>query len=190
MSLKYEFQQVAGERFARRVGWVRGMSDFYRNNLDHYESYDGHDCWLAKADCAGFAVSPKKELVSVFSTQAGCGQAAMLFATARYSELHLNCFEGYLEEFYSQFGFVVAAREKNRNNVSVLVKDHPDVVIMKYAASIETQTTPTQPYIYLPETSIFSQQPSLGVQLKANTQQTTESDMHVLTLKNMLKVEP
>ena len=190
MSLKYEFQQVAGERFARRVGWVRGISDFYRDNLDHYDSYEGHECWLAKTDCAGFAVSPRKELVSVFSTQAGCGYDAMLFATARYPELHLNCFEGYLEEFYGQFGFVVMARERNRDNLSVLVKTHPDVVIMKYAASIDAQAQPGQPYIALPETTIFSPEPSLATNLQATTENTTGSDMNVLKLDRLLKVQP
>lgn len=76
---------------------------------------------------SGFAVSATGELVGVFSTVRGRGEEILASAIGAGAN-HLDCFDGFLPNLYSRFGFTETSREAN------WTAGGPDVVYMALAA--------------------------------------------------------
>ncbi len=68
--------------------------------------------WSDGVDYAGYAIRPDGELVYVFSTARGHGDAIVASAIVN-GATHLDCFDGYLPSLYARHGFVETARESN-----------------------------------------------------------------------------
>lgn len=90
-----------------------------------YYLNSGHD-----HGTAGYAISETGELTFVFSTRRGQGDALLALALADGAR-HLDCFDGYLVEFYGRHGFVETHRESN------WTEGEPDVVFMALPAGTE-----------------------------------------------------
>lgn len=78
---------------------------------------------LSDDGLSGYAVQPDGELVGVFSLVRGRGDELVTDAIAN-GATHLDCFDGYLVDFYRRHGFGVHRREANWN------PGGPDVVYM------------------------------------------------------------
>jgi hypothetical protein len=61
--------------------------------------------WADGMHTAGYAIRADGELVYVFSTTRGMGDAIVADAVAHGAD-HLDCFDGYLVNLYSRHGFV------------------------------------------------------------------------------------
>src|SRR5690554_6250518 len=86
-----------------------------------------HDEFLLADDgTAGFIVKNGGELIAVFSTVKGQGRELIQIAKQCGAE-YLDCFDGFLTEFYAKNGFVEVKREPN------WTPGGPDVVYMKLA---------------------------------------------------------
>ena len=75
------------------------------------------------AGCNGFVIAPDGDIQNVFSANhrgAESMRVALLFGGTK-----LDCFDGFLPKFYSQFGFVEYKREPN------WTPGGPDVVYMQ-----------------------------------------------------------
>ena len=62
----------------------------------------------------GFIVKANGELIALFSMLKGIGQTLVKFAIEAGAK-SLDCFDGYLVEFYSKAGFMEVYREPNWN---------------------------------------------------------------------------
>jgi len=86
-----------------------------------------HDRFMLADDgTAGFIVKNGGELIAVFSTVKGQGRELIQIAKQCGAE-YLDCFDGFLTEFYAKNGFVEVKREPN------WTPGGPDVVYMKLA---------------------------------------------------------
>lgn len=94
---------------------------------DEWEWDTFTDYYLTADLQSGFAVRSTGELVGVFSTVKGRGDDLLSRAT-RYGARRLDCFDGYLVDFYKRHGFRVERREAN------WVAGEPDVVYMTRTA--------------------------------------------------------
>ncbi len=74
-------------------------------SVDEYEE-KGAVAFLSETHKSGYVLTDENDLISVFSLPgAREGKAAIQDAVSR-GALTLDCFEGYLPEFYEKFGFV------------------------------------------------------------------------------------
>lgn len=78
--------------------------------------------YLSYTGKSGFGLSESGDLVSVFSVE-GAGADTVQEAIKR-GACTLDCFDGFLPEFYKRFGFYVTAREPN------WTPGGPDVIFM------------------------------------------------------------
>lgn len=101
------------ETFRQAVINVTELGSIYADNIEVRSSYEGCDCWLSEDGLCGFAVTEEGELINVFSVANGRGSYLMDHILSMYDSLKLNCFEGFLENFYGDAGFTVVAREEN-----------------------------------------------------------------------------
>lgn len=83
----------------------------------------GARVFLSQDFATGYAVKPSGELVGVFSTVKGRGDAIVRDAIANGAN-SLDCFDGYLPKFYGRFGFAETSRAAN------WTAGEPDVVFM------------------------------------------------------------
>lgn len=75
---------------------------------------------------AGYAIDNKTgELTGLFSTYKGFG-TQLVFMAILNGATNLDCFDGFLVDFYKSFGFEETKREKN------WTEGQPDVVYMTY----------------------------------------------------------
>jgi hypothetical protein len=119
---------------------VSKISDRYKQNLDVKDNYNDYDCYLAEDYRFGFCVHKKTgELCNVFSIEKGRGEEILSFATTVYRQLRLDCFDGYLKEFYSRFGFKEVKREEN------YTKGGPDVIFLEYLRVNEQESLIPRP---------------------------------------------
>ena len=72
----------------------------------------------------GYAISDTGELTSLYSTYKGQGEELVLDAILN-GATNLDCFDGYLTDFYSKLGFVEVFRQEN------WTEGGPDVVFMR-----------------------------------------------------------
>jgi len=84
---------------------------------------EGQACYISKDILSGFMVSETGELTSLYSLKAGRGDD-MVYQAMKRGACHLDCFDGYLVEFYKRNGFVVTGRHPN------WIAGGPDVVYM------------------------------------------------------------
>lgn len=80
-------------------------------------------CFLVSGGMGGFIVKEDGELIAVFSLVKGRG-AALIHAAKDQGATHLDCFDGFLVDFYRAQGFSVVAREPN------WTQGEPDIVWM------------------------------------------------------------
>jgi hypothetical protein len=86
----------------------------------------GASVFLTADANTGYAIKASGELVGVFSTIKGRGDAIVSDAILNGANA-LDCFDGYLPGFYARFGFVETARVAN------WTPGEPDVVFMALA---------------------------------------------------------
>ena len=128
LSVTQTFQTVTPQEFAEFIEYLRNKDHRYRTNLSQLQ-YADYACYLSLSRAAGYALSKERnglgeyKLANVFSTVTGTGAYAVNDAISRREKLWLSCFEN-LESFYSRFGFVVTAKEKN------WTQGGPDVLFM------------------------------------------------------------
>ncbi|WP_432006324.1 hypothetical protein [Streptomyces parvus] len=73
---------------------------------------------------SGFGVAADGSLIGLFSLVKGRGEALMLDAVTHKGAAKLDCFDGFLPDYYKQFGFVETERVPN------WTPGEPDVVFM------------------------------------------------------------
>lgn len=95
--------------------------------VDEFSLAQGDVYYLSSDLNSGFVVRADGELVGVFSTVKGRGEWLMSEAIAA-GATNLDCFDGYLTEFYGSHGFRVVKREPNWDPTG------PDVVWMARTA--------------------------------------------------------
>jgi hypothetical protein len=114
------------------------INERFRVNLDKKHNYQEYDCYLAEDVRFGFCVNQKtQELSNVFSIEKKRGKEILAFATNSYNQLRLNCFDGYLKEFYTKFGFTEVKRVAN------YISGGPDVVFLEYKKEDREKNKPT-----------------------------------------------
>lgn len=109
--------------FANSFGAARDAFDHIRDATSDFCSVKGTRYYLTDDYESGFAIRKDGELVFVFSTVKGRGNA-LVRAAVRRGATHLDCFDGYLPTLYGRHGFVETRREPN------WTPDGPDVVWM------------------------------------------------------------
>ena len=95
----------------------KALERFEENNPDKSPfvstdlEYDTMSCYLAVEGNAGVAVAQDGEICSLFNDSApsGTGKELVEFAISRGGN-KLNCFDGFLPEFYSDLGFQESGR--------------------------------------------------------------------------------
>lgn len=113
--------EVPHSTFTRYIGIARKWSEAIRFATS--ETFDPSGRYFLSADgMAGYGIV-NGELVGVHSRTHGHGADIMRSALAN-GAMHLDCFEGFLPEFYARFGFVETRRESN------WAENGPDVVYM------------------------------------------------------------
>lgn len=127
-TLQRVFYPVPVDRweFAQHLNGARGLSsriDESCSAIDPDLEPEGTRYYLDAINGAGFAIRKDGELVLVHSIARGLG-GAMLDVAVRAGATHLDCFDGYLPEFYARHGFVETSREPN------WTPGGPDVVFM------------------------------------------------------------
>ena len=94
---------------------ARTMNSLIADNLSEYkyEDLEGIELYLAVDNLSGFGVvTTTGELVNVFSLVKGRGPAMVKLAILMGAKC-LDCFEGYLVNFYSEHGFITHKIEPN-----------------------------------------------------------------------------
>ena len=125
-----QFHRAASADFEEALTCAQDTSDLIRENTDIKPNYEMFECWLSEDGMCGAAISTDThELSGVFSLN-GRGAALMMHITQEYDFLHLNCYPGFLVDFYASFGFEVTGQDRNWDG-----EDKPDIVIMQYHKS-------------------------------------------------------
>lgn len=86
-------------------------------------------CFINEYGTAGFAITRGWELVGVWSVERGTGDELIQMVIRLHinykKPIKLDCFDGYLTEFYKNHGF------KEYNRIKNFTKYAPDIVFMK-----------------------------------------------------------
>lgn len=85
---------------------------------------EGDRCFLVSGGMGGFIVKADGELIAVFSLVKGRGRA-LIQAAIMQGATHLDCFDGFLVDFYKSHGFAEVDRADN------WTPGAPDVVWMR-----------------------------------------------------------
>lgn len=101
-----EIRPTHAARFAMATTIAARISPRIAENVTLGRDYTDARCFLAADGCAGFAILPDGELVSVWSTVKGRGDAIVATAVAQ-GATHLDCFVGHLTRLYARHGFHV-----------------------------------------------------------------------------------
>ena len=113
-----EFRQALGSAQAKNT-LISQMVHLYE-----YSEYTAMKCFLSSDNQSGFCIKSGNEIVSLFSTVKGRGKTLVCVAVDNGGSI-LDCFDGYLTNFYEAFGFKVYKKEKNWD------KNGPDIMYMK-----------------------------------------------------------
>jgi hypothetical protein len=139
--LKPKFEQQSSKLFVRQLN--ENLAEKYKSFVTTYSAsqYDemGAKCFISNTGQSGYALKPDGDIISVFSKSgSGEGKRALISAIVN-GGTKLDCFDGFLPEFYSQFGFIETGRltwddeympsgwDKDKFN-------SPDVVLMSLRA--------------------------------------------------------
>lgn len=87
--------------------------------------------YLSKDKKSGYCITKQKEIISLFSIVKGRGNKIIKSAIKNGGN-NLNCFDGYLSQFYKKNGFTEIKRIKNYNGA-----DFPDVVYLQYKKGVK-----------------------------------------------------
>ena len=121
-----ELAIVSRDTFKRLFETARRVSPIIRESTSDMdgEPYLSRSTYRLSLDGrSGYVVRPDGELVYVFSLWTGRGDGLVKCAI-RDGASHLDCFDGYLPEFYARHGFTEYRREAN------WTPGGPDVVFM------------------------------------------------------------
>lgn len=108
---------------------------------------DGFLCVLSEDRLLGFSVGSDGEISNVFNLgKKGQGGEAVNAAIECGGD-HLNCFDGYLPDYYKQFGFVETSRVPFDRSLAPAEWNYarygtPDVVFMELAANVKRLFNP------------------------------------------------
>lgn len=95
---------------------------------DPAEMPDAADYFLWTDGESGYGVTKEGELIGLFSLVSGRGRMMVEEAIYLDGASKLDCFDGFLPDYYTQFGFVEYMREAN------WTEGGPDVVYMRLPA--------------------------------------------------------
>ena len=135
---KHSYSQASAKGFADSLQanlTVEYSSFVTQYTPDEYKEM-GAKCYVAASGQSGYAVKPDGDIVSVFSRKgSGEGKHALISAIFNGGR-KLDCFDGYLPTFYTQFGFQEYDRWSWDDQYSPPgwnkeKYDSPDVVLMK-----------------------------------------------------------
>jgi hypothetical protein len=103
---------------------AQGLNDKVREATSDANSFPERGRYYLSTDFkSGFGITDVGELVGVFSTEKGRGDR-LISEAKRLGAKRLDCFEGYLTDFYARHGFREVYREAN------WTEGEPDVVYM------------------------------------------------------------
>lgn len=111
------------------------------------EEFGGFLCVLSEDGYLGFSVGSDGEISNVFNVgRRGIGGEAVN-AAIECGGYHLNCFDGFLPDYYKQFGFEETGRVKFDRNLapaewSYAKYGQPDVVYMTLKPEVKRQFDP------------------------------------------------
>ena len=126
--LNNTFRRVSNDVFAVHFKQARDATPIIRRNTSEKLDFTDHECWLSADNQTGAAFHPEtSELMSVFSTNRQ-GEALIVFLTTQYDYMQLNCYAGFLSDFYAKFGFRVVSEQPNWNG-----ENEPSIVYMEYS---------------------------------------------------------
>jgi hypothetical protein len=115
------FSEVPHSTFSRYIGIARKWSEAIRYATSDTFDPDGR-YFLSGDGMCGYGIV-NGELVGVHSRIHGHG-ADIMRSAIKNGATHLDCFDGFLPEFYARFGFTETRREANWS------ENGPDVVYM------------------------------------------------------------
>ncbi len=120
-----EFEQVSSIVFGMELLVARANSRNVKAATTHPSDlpWTGVRYFFSAERECGYGVTDTGELIGVFSLHRGQGDAIMADAITNGAN-RLDCFDGYLVEFYSRHGFEEVGREANWTDGA------PDVVYM------------------------------------------------------------
>ena len=110
-----KYKRTTIRSFMEATSTARTMNSLIADNLSEYkyEDLEGIELYLANDNLSGFGVFTNTgELVNVFSLVKGRGPAMVKLAVLMGAKC-LDCFEGYLVDFYSEHGFITYQVEPN-----------------------------------------------------------------------------
>jgi hypothetical protein len=111
------FSNVKTWYFRRHFESARADSAKIREATSPYSTVRGtlYYLWSDGFDHAGYGIRPDGELVNVFATTRGLGDAIVTDAIA-HGATHLDVFEGHCSDLYARYGFTETRREPNWND--------------------------------------------------------------------------
>lgn len=112
------------DAFAHAVAFAMTVSPRVDEYLSHGTDYSQHACFLSPDGLAGFAISPRGDLQSVFNIGGPGVGRALVEDAAYFGATTLDCFDGFLPPFYASMGWHEIRREAN------WTPGGPDVVYM------------------------------------------------------------
>ena len=110
-NLPQNFRQVHFSEFKAVIKKLSTIP-FYKD-VEVLKDYSLYTCFMSIDKKTGYCINSKTfELCNVFSTEKGLGKR-LISELSKYTYLHLNCFDGYLKQFYASANFKVYKIENN-----------------------------------------------------------------------------
>ena len=115
----YRVTKVTKSQFIEVYNHARKLSERIANATSPASevaatTVDSDGFYLDHTGLYGFIVKANGELIALFSMLKGIGQTLVKLAIEKGAK-SLDCFDGYLVEFYSKAGFMEVYREPNWN---------------------------------------------------------------------------
>jgi hypothetical protein len=118
--------KVSYKVFAAALNSARSQSELIRNaTSDPSEMPSSYAFYLSEDGLSGLGVAGDGTLVGVFSLIKGRGEDMIWEAVLHFGADRLDCFDGFLPEYYKRFGFAEYERVAN------WTPGEPDVVFMR-----------------------------------------------------------
>lgn len=132
-------EQVPHDIFQHAIADARYASATIRDATSPSDEYPrfGATYYLTRDRLSGYGITSSGHLIGLFSLVRGRGASLMAAALADGART-LDCFDGFLTDFYGQHGFVESHRATNWEGA-----DEPDVVWMKLSEEISQVSDPS-----------------------------------------------
>ncbi|MEU6572308.1 hypothetical protein [Streptomyces sp. NPDC046805] len=118
-------QPAAWDEYTAALEWARDSSKrIAEATSEPHEMPRGASYYLTPDFKSGFGVAGDGTMIGLFSTVKGRGTDLVWDAVNHKGATKLDCFDGFLPEFYKQFGFQETERVAN------WTPGEPDVVFM------------------------------------------------------------